>query len=190
MNKDNKNTLVHPEKVSDYLENGWNLGGKKLNNDLSCYGLWVTNGEKQIRVLPDELQAYLDNGWTRGVNGKLGSSHEGSKLIHKGEKQIRVMPDELQTYLDNGWELGGKQLGPSADDSRRRGLWINNGERQMRVLSDELQTYLDNGWVRGYCKKAKENLSRAHQGQVAWNKGISPSSETRNKISKTISGSK
>ena len=100
------------------------------------------------------------------------------------------MPDELQTYLDNGWELGGKQLGPSADDSRRRGLWINNGERQMRVLSDELQTYLDNGWVRGYCKKAKENLSRAHQGQVAWNKGISPSSETRNKISKTISGSK
>ena len=74
------------------------------------------------------------------------------------------MPDELQTYFDNGWELGGKQLGPSADDSRRRGLWINNGERQMRVLSDELQTYLDNGWVRGYCKKAKENLSSAHLG--------------------------
>ena len=49
---------------------------------------------------------------------------------------------------------------------------------------------MDNGWVRGYCKKAKENLSHAHQGQVAWNKGISPSSETRNKISKTISGRK
>ena len=75
MNKDNKNTLVHPEKVNDYLENGWNLGGKKLKlgdkksklggkkvGPSRRRGLWINNGEKQIRALPDELQAYLDNG--------------------------------------------------------------------------------------------------------------------------------
>ena len=113
MNKDNKNTLVHPEKVNDYLENGWDLGGKKL-------------------------------------------------------------------------KLGDKKVGPS----RRRGLWINNGEKQIRALPDELQTYLDNGWVCGYCKKAKDNLSSSHKGKAPWNKGISPSAETRSKISKTILGSK
>ena len=42
----------------------------------------------------------------------------------------------------------------------------------MRVLSDELQTYLDSGWVRGYCKKAKENLSSAHLGSKGMNNGI------------------
>ena len=53
----------------------------------------------------------------------------------------------------------------------------------MRVLSDELQTYLDNGWVRGYCKKAKENLSRSHQGQVPGNKGKTLSEEERRHVS-------
>ena len=113
MNKDNKNTFVKPEDVSDYLEDGWNLGGKKL---------------------------------------KLG---------------------------DKKSKLGGKKVGPS----RRRGLWINNGEKQIRALPDELQTYLDNGWVRGYCKKAKENLSRAHQGQVPGNKGKTLSEEERRYVS-------
>ena len=42
----------------------------------------------------------------------------------------------------------------------------------MRVLSDELQIYLGNGWVRGYCKKAKENLSSAHLGSKWMNNGI------------------
>ena len=57
-------------------------------------------------------------------------------------------------------------------------------------MPDELQTYLDNGWVRGYCKEVKDTLSRSHKGQVPWNKGISPSAETRSKVSKTILGSK
>ena len=122
MNKDNKNTFVKPENVNDYLENGWNLGGKKL---------------------------------------KLDSK--------------KVRPSSVEQ---------------SADDSRRRGLWINNGEKQIRVLPDELQIYLNNGWVRGYCEEVKDKLSSSHKGKVPWNKGISSSAETRNKISKTISGSK
>ena len=124
MNKDNKNTLVHPEKVNDYLENGWTLGGKKLKLD------------------------------SKEVEPSAGDSRQRRAL------------------------------------SRRRGLWINNGEKQIRALPDELQAYLDNGWVRGYCKKAKDNLSSSHKGKAPWNKGISPSAETRSKISKTISGSK
>lgn len=42
---------------------------------------------------------------------------------------------------------------------------------------------MDNGWVRGYCKKAKENLSRAHQGQVPGNKGKTLSEEERRYVS-------
>ena len=115
MNKDNKNTFVKPENVNDYLENGWNLGGKKLKLD--------------------------------------------------------------------GKKVGPSAVGQRAEGSRRRGLWINNGERQMRVLPGELQTYLDDGWVRGYCKKAKENLSRSHQGQVPGNKGKTLSEEERRHVS-------
>ena len=84
--------------------------------------------------------------------------------MNKDNKNTFVTPEEVSDYLENGRNLGGRKLGSPSDSSRKGGLWINNGERQMRVLSDELQTYLDNGWVRGYCKKAKENLSSAHLG--------------------------
>ena len=132
-----------------------------------------------------------------GGEGGFTWSAKGYVTMNKDNKNTFVKPEDVNDYLEKGWNLGckklkldSKEVESSAGDSRqrttlsrRRGLWINNGERQIRVLSDELQTYLDNGWVRGYCKKAQENLSRAHQGQVPGNKGKTLSEEERKHVS-------
>lgn len=113
MNKDNKNTFVTPEEVSNYLENGWKLGGKKLGPPLDISrkgGLWVNNGEKQIRIKPDELQTYLNNGWVRGflkdVKATLSSAHLGSKWMNNGITSLQVKEKDIQLYIDKGYKFG------------------------------------------------------------------------------------
>ena len=81
--------LVKPDEVDYYLSIGYKFGKsrkdtydvkktpmynkkhselskKKMSENRKGNYLWITNGEKCLRVKPTELEQYLSNGWVRG----------------------------------------------------------------------------------------------------------------------------
>ena len=84
----------------------------------------------------------------------------------------------------------GERGKPLHTDHIKGTVWINDGETQKRVNPDELDLYLDNGWVLGYTKKAKDNLSRSHLGQIPVNKGVPLEENKKEHLSKMWLGSR
>lgn len=65
---------------------------------------------------------------------------------------------------------------------------IHNGDTEKRIYPNELQYYLNDGWEKGASDRHKKNNGNSHKGKTAWNKGITPSSETKKKISNSLKG--
>lgn len=65
---------------------------------------------------------------------------------------------------------------------------INNGSDERRVYENELPYYLSNGWSVGISDYHRNKMSSAKVGKASWNKGVSPSASTREKIRKSLLG--
>ena len=65
---------------------------------------------------------------------------------------------------------------------------INNGSDERRVYENELPYYLSNGWSVGISDYHRNKMSSAKVGKSSWNKGVSPSASTREKIRKSLLG--
>lgn len=69
----------------------------------------------------------------------------------------------------------------------REQFWINNYKLRGEILYN-INPIAGSQLGRKFTEEQKNNLSKAKKGQPAWNKGISPSKETREKISKKLKG--
>lgn len=127
----NKNTLgkksiykgdlmkkVNPSELSEYLNNGWELGippnlKNKIKNavdsTISKKGktVWIHNENECRLIQQNDLSSYLNCGWYRGM-GKQTNSTKGYKWMHKNGERIRVSSNKINEYINNGWELGQK----------------------------------------------------------------------------------
>lgn len=63
---------------------------------------------------------------------------------------------------------------------------IHKGNEEKRIYKDELQQYLQEGWERGFSKSHCKNNGKSHVGKQAWNKGKSPTQQTKDKISNSL----
>lgn len=65
---------------------------------------------------------------------------------------------------------------------------VHHGDVEKRIYKDEINSYLENGWKIGVSDKHRKANSETHKGKTAWNKGKSPSQETKDKISHSLTG--
>lgn len=72
MNKDGKNTTVHPDQVEFYLSQGWVKGIVRNTPPNNLGKVCINNGFRNKYVGADEVDFYLSQGWTKG--GKRSST--------------------------------------------------------------------------------------------------------------------
>lgn len=65
---------------------------------------------------------------------------------------------------------------------------ICKNDEEKRIYESELDFYISNGWKKGISAKHRKNNSIKHLGKEPYNKGKSPSLDTRNKISDSLRG--
>ena len=65
---------------------------------------------------------------------------------------------------------------------------IHLGNEEKRVYKDELDLFLNCGWELVFSKEHSKNNGKSHIGKSSWNKGKSPSEETRKKLSESLKG--
>lgn len=73
-------------------------------------------------------------------------------------------------------------------NTQRGRIVIHNGSAEKRIYPNELQSYLESGWEKGASDRHKKNNGSSHKGKPSWNKGITPSNETKEKISNSLKG--
>ena len=155
------NLLIFPNKLDEYLNNGWKKGLKlKLDRSgikNSAYGKhWVRkiiDGELKAELIsPKDLNRYLEDGWEIGgintMNDSIRKSINKDRVwINKDKNYKMVLKAEVNNYLNDGWKMGGKQF-----DNKK--AWVSklrddNTVEVKRIDEKDIQFYLENNWVKG-----------------------------------------
>ena len=77
--KENKEKFIHKDKISKYLNNGWELGRVTSNKGIKFSithninlsnakknKIWINNGIQTKHINPNQLKDYLNNNWKKG----------------------------------------------------------------------------------------------------------------------------
>ena len=72
--------------------------------------------------------------------------------------------------------------------TQKNRIVINKYDKELRIYKNELDEYLKEGWEIGVSPSHKKSIGKSHKGQIPWNKGITPSDETRLKQSQVHRG--
>lgn len=138
---------------------------------------------------------YCCLGHTDETKNKMAESQSGFIVIHLDQIQKRVKKEKLQYYLDIGWQLGisdknRQKLANSlkgiklSEEHKQKLSFISKGkpksEETRKKMSDSMK-----GKPKSEEQKRKQSL--AMKGKSRPKRGT-PSNETREKISKTLSG--
>jgi len=121
-----KSRFVRPEKVQEFLNDGWEFGLVYFNKKT----VRITNPELRRNdwVPPDQLKEYCKDGWVVGYQYYSNNRSEKSEPKSKTEVKAvsikdgkwmhnpktdhkRIIPEKLfDEYLENGWKFGKKVL--------------------------------------------------------------------------------
>lgn len=109
-----KSRFIQPEKVQEFLDDGWELGLVYFNKKT----VRITNEQLKINkhIPPIQLKEYIQDGWKLGYKYYTKSFNEKIKQrIHLGGKWMvnpetshsRIIPEKLfDEYILNGWKFG------------------------------------------------------------------------------------
>lgn len=92
---------VKPEKINEFLKNGWVLG----NGYSSTFGkMYVHNNSYSVAINPSELEDYLNKGFSKG---RLPLSEHIDVVNSKGEFDwiTTSSHQKLAWYATHGWKL-------------------------------------------------------------------------------------
>ena len=158
--------FVLPQRVTEFLKQGWTLGGLPENH--TFYGKKAVHDpttKERRYVSPEEVEEYLIKGW------KLGDAHKAIKdrvlVYHPATmKQKMVLPDKLKEFLDQGW-IQGMSPKVRSDWAQTSGTyWLNkNGTEVLAKSMEELETKIAEGYLRGRAPM-KESTREKHRNQV------------------------
>jgi hypothetical protein len=130
---------VNKIKLSEFLNNGWELGGVEPSNKGKTY---VYKENNRLAVSDQELEKYLNNGWIKGYKE---SPTKGKVWIYSETEDRYTLcnNNDLDFFLNQGWIK--KKWSPIKKGS----VWINkNGERK-RISKETLSQFLSDGWAKG-----------------------------------------
>lgn len=104
IHKNNLQLNVLNSELQQYLDNGWELGGKqsKLKNMITIHKNNIT---KYISL--NELDFYICNGWVKGSSSK---STKNYKWMTNGQQKYLVNPNDIHLYIDKGYTFGTKLI--------------------------------------------------------------------------------
>lgn len=102
IHKNNLQLNVLNSELQQYLDNGWEFGGKqsKLKNMIAVHKNNIT---KYIPL--NELDFYICNGWVKGSSSK---STKNYKWMTNGRQKYLVNPNDIHLYIDKGFIFGTK----------------------------------------------------------------------------------
>lgn len=165
-----KNKMILKQDLAKFLDEGWLLGGKKLN------------------LTPEErINRQERNKQKKGKSNK----NKGKIVIHKNNQIKRINKNNLNDYLINGWILGGitgkkvslesriksSQSHKGKPGSNTGKILINNGKITKYIFKIDLEYWLNLGWKRGklpITDAHRKHLSEALKGkEISWAKGSS-----------------
>ena len=172
----NKNKLIEPLALNEYIENGWELG-KHISKII------VTNGEKNIFINPIDEEFYNKQGYFRGRTIKKSVKHI---WVNNGldEKMIRDYDN-----IEDGWIKGriytiNRNKTLVSDNGVKRYVekseshlyekvkldrcWVMKGDTDKLIEKSKLNDYIIDGWMQGKNLTGdKNNLT----GRVIYNNG-------------------
>lgn len=93
--------------------------------------IWMTDGQKCIRVNEKDESIYIDSNWKRGrvIESRKPHSKESKKKMSEAK--------------------AGKKVFRSEKFNVKNRVWINNGTKCKMVLQNNLNDYLNSNWVLG-----------------------------------------
>ena len=134
--------LTNEEKLIqkyDSFYNGYNMTPDGKGGNLG--GIFVTNGDVNIRIKPNELPLYISKGFRKGCNRVVVTDPTSGKFYRKPKEEA----DKLINNL--GWTLGSKSL--STTKGRISITNPSTGETK-KIFDYEKTTYLNSGWKIGF----------------------------------------
>lgn len=66
IHNENSSRMIKPDRLSYYLENGYQLGRGNLQGQGTSGRIWVTNGETSCLIKSTELNSYMNMGFYKG----------------------------------------------------------------------------------------------------------------------------
>lgn len=110
-----KSRFVRPEKVDQFLNEGW-IKGLVYYNKKKRFFVCKPELNIQKQITEDEFDSAFADGWVKGrlpipnIGEKIKNSRKPGKWMHNKDLQInRIIYLELiDEYVLNGWELGRK----------------------------------------------------------------------------------
>ena len=154
-------TLVRPEDLQMYLDDGWKTT-VQLHQEEKHYRELEKQKRKELgikREVPPEIRA------------KYALNNKGKVAINNGEVQKYVYPEDLDVYFECGWVLGGVPHGEMSETHRQH-------------LSESLTGRTC--WSKGLTKETDErvaNLAMSLKGRKGAFTGKHHSDETKQLLS-------
>jgi len=138
-NDTNEVMAVSKEKLTEFLNNGWTLGGKSAANKGKVY---IFKEGKRLAINKDKLLIYQKNGWNLGYEQ---SPTKGKIWIYSPDqdKYSLCNSDDLETYIKDGWIQ--KKWSPV----KKGTIWINNSKINKRIDPLLFSNYEKTGWTKG-----------------------------------------
>lgn len=154
INKDGENKRISPDKLNEYLSNGWERGFV-LHNKVKRVKLILGNIE--IQVPETEVNTYLKKGYKKG-----GKSKKNITLINILTEETKLVSvSDLSLYDESIWVTKrsyttlNRHKNFSASFSGLGKIYVYNENGSKRIDPSELDDYLSNGYKRG--KKPYKN---------------------------------
>lgn len=142
---------VDINKIDEFLNNGWKLGGHKPINKGKVY---LFKNDNRIAVANDEVDRYVKEGWTRGY--KESPTKGKIWIYHKIDKKYTLCDaSELGDYLEIGWIQ--KKWAPVNN------RWINKDGVNKRVNDQAIQRFLLDEWKVGKISSSKVSKIQTEQ---------------------------
>ena len=156
------NKMIHPNKLSHYLENGWRRGqsqkissitrkrrGYKFKNTY-----FVTNGICNLRIPNDQK---IPAGFVKGRT--FNCSHLSKnptatrhKWMNKNGSLIHISESQIQKYIDMGYQLGRNDANAFKFATKGK-IAITNGHKTKMIFPSELAYWEELGWKKGSARR-------------------------------------
>ena len=136
MNNGESQVRVQPDKIDEYLSNGYNYGS--LNRHLHGR-IHITDGTNEKCVTSMDLPKYLEEGWRLGRHDGWTPGIKGFISVEKDGVKTRISPDKLDSYLNDGWV----RCTLSTPPNHRGNVCIHRGSEIKLVSKADAENILD-----------------------------------------------
>lgn len=119
---------------------------------------------------------------------KMSKAQSGLVVINNGTSMKHIKRCDVDSFVSNGWNIGG--LSKSEETKQK----ISNSNKG-KIVSEETRLKISKSLTghESKCKGVKtgrKSSTSFKKGHIPWNVGVSPSEETKSKISEKLKGRK